>query len=111
MDVDAVGVEFTDVFLQLLENFAEWLAFHGYEFGHEQAGENAVLFGHVTFDAEAAAFLAADNDRFTLHECAYVFEAHRSFVQWHTEMRGNGIDHMAGGHGAHGSAGPAAVFL
>ena len=61
VDVDTVGVEFADVFFQLLENFAEWFTFYCHEFGHEQAGEDAVLFGHVPFDAEAAAFLAAND--------------------------------------------------
>ena len=87
------------------------LRFGGDQFGHKQAGQNAVFLRHVTFDAQAAGFFAADNDGFAFHQCADVFETDRCFMNFDAEQVGDGIDLMAGGDGADDRAGPAAVFL
>ena len=96
-DVDAVGVKVADLFGKFLQNLAERFLFGGDQFGHQQAGEDAVLFRHVALHAQAAGFLAADDDRLALHQRADVFEADGRFMNLHAQHFRHGVHLMARG--------------
>src|SRR5205814_1123931 len=65
----------------------------------------------MPFDAQAAGFLAADDDRLVLHQGPNVFETDRRLVHGHTEQRRHGVHLVTGRHRANDSAGPAAVLF
>src|SRR6267142_2328292 len=65
----------------------------------------------MALDAEAARFLAADNDWLAFHQRADEFETNRRLVNLYAEQFGDGIDLMARRNRAHDCAGPAAVLL
>src|SRR5439155_5046112 len=109
--VQPVGVELAGPLFEFLQDLTQRFPFGCDQFGHEQAGEDAVLFRHVTLDTQSAGFLASNNDRFAFHQRADVFETDWRLIDLHAEQLGDGVDLMTGGHGANHRARPAAVFL
>ena len=105
-DVDAVGVKVANLLGKFLENLAERFLLGGDQFGHQEAGQNAVLLRHVPLDTQAAGFFAADDDRLALHQRADVFEADGRLVDFHAEHFRHGVHLMARRHGANDRAGP-----
>ena len=67
-----------------------------HHFAAQQAGQDAIFFGHVVADGEAGALFPADGDLVLLDELADVLESHRGFVQFDAVMFGNGVDQVGG---------------
>ena len=73
---------------------------------HQQAGEDAVLFGHVPVDAETSAFFASDGDLVRLDKLADILEAHRGLVDLYAVVAGYGVNKVGGGNAAGDATGP-----
>src|SRR2546428_383209 len=98
--IEAGWVKFTGLFLELFQHYTEGLLLECNQLRHEQTGENAILLGHVPLDSQTARFLASDDNRLSHHERTDIFENDRCLVQLDAEQLNNGIELMAGGHGA-----------
>ena len=104
-------MELAGLFLQIGQDLHQGLLFGGHQLSHEQAGQDAVLLGHVTFHAETPGLFATHDDGFRFHQGSDEFEPHRGLVNGHSQQLGHRIDLMAGGNRAHHRTGPAAVLL
>ena len=65
--VNAGGVELAGLFLQIGQDLHQGLLFGGHQLSHEQAGQDSVLLGHVTFHAETPGLFATHDDGFGFH--------------------------------------------
>src|SRR4051812_36738527 len=65
----------------------------------------------MTFDTQAAGFFTANDDRFSFHESADVFETDGGFMNGDTENLRDRIHLMTGGNGADDRACPAAILF
>ena len=85
-------------------------SFVGHDVGEEQRVEQAVALRQVSADADAARFLAADEDVLLEHEVADVLEADAVLVQLAAVPGGDAVEHERGVEGAGDVAGPAFAF-
>ena len=65
----------------------------------------------MTFDAQAARFFAANDDRFAFHQRADVFEADGRLINFHAKQFRDRVHLMARRHGAHDRARPPAILF
>src|SRR3984957_5301496 len=96
-EVNAAVVMFAKFVLQHGDEFTEALTVPGHDFGQKQGIHGGVAFGQVEFGADAAAFLAAEENVAFEHAVANVFEADRGFPDFAAEFRGDLVDHFGGG--------------
>src|SRR5262245_49736168 len=81
------------------EKLAKRFAVPGHEFHKEKSRDSGVAFGEIKAEADAAAFLAADENVLFEHEFADVFKADGNFVKFAIEFGGELVDEFCDGKG------------
>src|SRR3990172_716053 len=108
MNIDPVVKDDSDFLIQSFEKILDRLLLPRDHLRREQAGEYAVLLGHVVLDGHARALLAAEDDLALHQKVADIFESDAGLVHLDAVLLGDGIDEMRRGDGTGGAALPAA---
>src|SRR5437870_2889402 len=78
--VEAYGVNRSDLLEQGFDLLPDGEATPRHRLGDQQAGQDSILFRHVTADRQAGALLAAEHDLILLDELPAVLEPYRSLL-------------------------------
>ena len=102
--VESYGVNGSDLLEQGFDLLLDGEATPRHRLGDQQAGQDSILFRHVTADREAGALLAAQHDLILFDELPDVLEPYRSLVDRNVVILRHGVDQVGGGDAAPDSA-------
>ena len=93
-DPDALAIKRAIFLEQFLQHLGETRAARGDHLDHQQAGQDAVLFGKMPFDRQPSALFAAEDDLVFVEQFANELEPDRRFKTAAPVPRGDLIEQV-----------------